>query len=295
VNTIISGFRQAKPYAQLLGLLFLLIVGFVFATGLQVLMPMVMDGFEPSAIRLMLAEQGLAQLLMFFLPSCIWVWLFCGNGLSYFKVDLRGSKWILGLAAVAMFMLLMPANDWLTYWNDKWDLGPLGQPMRYMTEQSNRIVEQMLMLTGMGDLILQLFVIALIPALCEELFFRGSLQQILIGWFGNKHVAIIVTSVVFSLAHGDIFGFVPRLLLGLLLGYLFYLSGSIVVNVLAHFFNNAIVVICYYLYHQGILIDDPTSPLMMPWHTTVLCTSGSVDLFVVYFAKRQEEGQKRKK
>jgi membrane protease YdiL (CAAX protease family) len=74
--------------------------------------------------------------------------------------------------------------------------------------------------------------------------------------------------------------------MGVVLGYLFICSGSILVNVCAHFFNNAIVVVLYLFYHKGIISVAPTDPLSMPWHVVVLCTVGALLLFVVYFAKK---------
>lgn len=289
MSTIVSSFRESKPFSQMVGLLFFLILGFLFATGLMVLCPVDMEAVAPGRIRQMLWVQGGQQLLMFLMPACVWAWVYQGNAMRYLKVDMRGRKWLQGLVAMVLLLLLMPINDWVTYWNAAWNLGPLEETMRQMTEQSTRIVGKMLSLTGVGDFALQLLVVALVPALCEEVFFRGCLQQVLGRWFGNGHVAIAVTAIIFSLAHGDIYGFVPRLLLGWLLGYLFYLSGSMVVNVMAHFFNNAVVVIFYYLFHQGHYWADPTASMMIPLATTALCTLAACVLFKMYFVNREEK------
>ena len=117
-------------------------------------------------------------------------------------------------------MLLLPINDWLTAWNDQWNLGSYEDSARHITELSKMVVDRMLSLTQPADLLLQLLVIALIPAVCEELFFRGALQQILRQWFDNGYVAIAVTALIFSLVHGDVYGLVPRFVLGLLLFFL---------------------------------------------------------------------------
>ena len=87
---------------------------------------------------------------------------------------------------------------------------------------------------------------ALIPAVSEEFIFRGAIQQTCAKWFDNHHIASIVTAAVFSLIHFDLFNFIPRFIMGIVLGYLFYFSGSIWTSVCVHFFNNGVIVVMYY-------------------------------------------------
>ena len=285
-------FRDSKPFPHLVGLLFLFLIGFIIASGLQMLLPVGND--SPSSIRLNLIVQCVAQLLIFGLPAVLFVLLYKGNAASYLNLDFQGRKWITAGVAMVIFLLLVPVNDWITWWNDQWSLGPLETAMRRLSDASKDAIAQMLSLTSVGDLLLQLFVVALIPAVCEELFFRGALQQILRQWFCNVHVAIVVTAVIFTVAHGDIYGLVPRFVLGLLLGYMFYLSGSLLVNVSAHFFNNALIVILYYLYNKGVLATSPEVPFRMPWLTTLLCTLAAVTLFALYFLSKGKKTPQKK-
>lgn len=287
MKTIFKYFRDAKPLAQAVGLCFLLVLGFIFASGIQMVMPAVIDG--EGAIRLTLVTNLVSQLAMFLLPALLFAWVFHGSAQEYFRFDFSGRKWVQALVAVVILVLLVPINDWITWWNDRWNLGSLEESIRGVADQSKAMIDKMLSLTGPGDFVFQLLVVAFIPALCEEIFFRGSFQQVMQKWTGNPHVAIAVTSLLFSLAHGDLYGFVPRLFLGMVLGYLFYLSGSIIVNICVHFFNNAIVVLMYLLYHKGVLLAPPDAPLLMPWITVVICTLASVCLFVQYFVKQPKK------
>ena len=281
MNNLSLFFRDSKPISQLLGLFFLLLLGFILSMGLQLLSPADFD--SPAGIRMSLLLQCLSQLLVFFTPAVLFVILFKGDTCQYLQLDFHGSKWGLALVAMVIFFLLTPVNDWLTWWNEQWDFGSMEETLRRLSDTSKEAVVKMLSLTSVGDLLLQLFVVALIPAVCEELFFRGALQQIFHQCFGNKHVAIFVTALVFTLAHGDMYGLVPRFVLGLLLGYLFVLSGSIIVNICAHFFNNAIVVVLFFLYHKGVIAFDPSMPLGATWLTTLLCTLAAAALFGLYF------------
>ena len=277
-------FRDVKPFSKLLGLFFLFFVGFVLATGLNNIYPP--SFVTPTAIRWSMMRQALSQLMMFLIPAVLFSMLFYDSASPFLKLRFEAIHWKLSLVAVVILVLLVPLNDWLTWWNDKWDLGVFEAEMRKMTQMSKDMVGEMLSLTNPADLLLQIFVVALVPAVCEELFFRGALQQLLQEWFRNAHVAVIVASLIFSLVHGDIYGFVPRFFLGVLLGYLFLQSGSLLVNVCAHFFNNALIVVLFFLYNKGEISTSPDIPLQMSWFTTLVCTLSAVALFALYFAKK---------
>ena len=280
-------FEGLKPFSQLVGLCVMLLFGFLIATGLQLLVPI--DMSTNGGIRLALVMQCVSQLLMFMLPALMFSWMYQGSAVNVLCLHFRGRHWLLALVAVITLMLLLPALDWVTYWNEAWDLGSLDKPLRDIADQLQEQEGQMLSLVSAPDLVLQLIVVALVPAVCEELFFRGAMQQILQHWFGNVHVAIIVTALIFSLAHGDVFGLVPRFLLGVLLGYMFYRSGSLLVNACVHFVNNAIVIALYYLYHAGVLHFIPSEPMQLPWYPTAMSLLGAVLLIYVYFIPKKEK------
>jgi len=117
-------------------------------------------------------------------------------------------------------------------------------------------------------LIYNLLLMALLPALSEETLFRGTLQQMMykgtssISTSNNspntkQHVAVWVSAILFSAIHFQFYGFVPRMLLGVLFGYLLLWSGSLWLPILAHFTNNAMAVILYNIYYmQGKNVDE---------------------------------------
>jgi len=108
-------------------------------------------------------------------------------------------------------------------------------------------------------LLINLLVMGLVAALSEELFFRGILQQIFIKNKINAHVAIILTAVLFSAFHLQFFGFLPRLFLGLVLGYLYYITQNLWVPITAHFLNNAFAVVSVHLFSDEIA-SAPAQP-----------------------------------
>jgi len=113
-------------------------------------------------------------------------------------------------------------------------------------EETNGLISLLATSDTIGLMFLNVFIIAVLPAICEELVFRGVLQRIFYGFFRSQHAAIWVTSILFSFIHLQFYGFVPRVILGLSFGYLYYWSGTLWLPILAHFVNNAVPVIAGY-------------------------------------------------
>lgn len=284
-------YSNIKPFGQLLWLAFVFLMLLIITSGITLVLPYL--GVDISSIPVQMILQGLTQVLTFFLSPVVVMAFVQEEGWRYFRFRLAGRYWRKGGVAFVMVLLLVPVIDWLTVWNEGWSLGGgvLEAAMRKMTQLSEHLIEQFLSLQGVGGLVLNVLVLALIPAVCEELFFRGGVQQILQRWFkGNAHLAVWVTAVFFSLCHGDIFGFVPRLLLGVVLGYLFVYSGSLLVNVCAHFANNVLIVLLSYGFQTGLTQTSVMDPIQAPWLLTVLCAIGAGLLFYLYIWKKEESG-----
>jgi len=128
--------------------------------------------------------------------------------------------------------------------------------MREMEDQGAVTTEAILKMKTWGQFFINLTVIAIVPAICEELIFRGGLQRVFLRLIKNPHVAIWLSAIVFSTIHFQFFGFVPRLLLGAAFGYIYFWTGSIWYTVFAHFLNNAYAVaVAYYLQLNNMPID----------------------------------------
>lgn len=116
------------------------------------------------------------------------------------------------------------------------------------TEQAaNESMELVIGNGSIGSLIVGLLLIGVMAGFSEELFFRGSLQQIIKSTPLNGHIAVWLTAFIFSAVHMQFFGFVPRMLLGAFFGYLAWWSGSLWFAVAAHVFNNSIAFIAIWL------------------------------------------------
>jgi membrane protease YdiL (CAAX protease family) len=111
---------------------------------------------------------------------------------------------------------------------------------------ASRLTDLLITSSGALTLTLNIIILAIVPALSEELLFRGVLQQIMNRLLRSSHAGIWVTAIIFSSIHLQFFGFLPRLVLGLVFGYLFYWTGNLWYSIAAHFVNNLIPVIISY-------------------------------------------------
>lgn len=244
-------------------------------------------GVDIKSRPVLMWSQGITQLLTFLVPVLLMTLIYYrGRQREYYRLDFSGPKWGNAFAGVVVLLLLLPAIDWFTVWNDSWNLGRVGEMLRSLQNMTEGVVEQMMSTSTVGGLLVNLLVVALIPAVCEEVFFRAGIQNLLQRWFKNGHAAIWVTALIFSLVHGEVFSFMPRFLIGAVLGYLYVCSGSILPNMLAHFVNNAIVVVVYWLVARGVLDIDPEAPLAVGETLTACCTLAAIAVFGVTFGKK---------
>lgn len=239
-----------------------------------------LGGYGGEALNLLAS-----QVLVFALPLLLVGWMHHrGEQRDFFRFRFGGRYWKMGLYGVLVALLLVPLNDWLTVWNDGLhfpdSLSRFEDLLRRTGEQSQSMLLSFL---GGTPLPLTLLCAAVAPAVCEELFFRAGVQTLVRRWLGSRHAAVWITAAVFSLAHFEVFAFLPRFLLGALLGYVYEYGGSIVVNALVHFVNNALVVVAYHFYVRGCSGLDPVEPLGLDWTLTLCCTVAAVALFVVLF------------
>lgn len=277
--------KSTHPLMQLLVML-------AIALGMLLISSIISVPFlltDASSRPVMLVVQSLTQLLTFLVPVVLMTVIYYRTSMrEYYSLNFSGRYWYYALTGAVVTLLLLPAIDWLTTWNDSWNLGRVGELLRSVQNQTEGIMKDILSTDTVWGLIGNLLVVALIPAVSEEVFFRAGFQNLIQKWVKNPHVAIWITALIFSLAHGEVFSFMPRFVLGALLGYLYVYGGSLLPNMVAHFVNNAIVVVLYWLVARGVLDIDPEAPLALDWSLTVCCTVAALVLFVVTFLRGEK-------
>ena len=155
-------------------------------------------------------------------------------------------------------------------------------------DQANYLIDQVLPSANFGILMLNICVIAVLPALGEELIFRGVFQKILTDLFKSGHLAIWVTAFIFSALHFQFFGFIPRFILGLIFGYLFFWSGTIWLPVISHFVNNAFPVILTYTKGLEKVNTQPDFPL---WQQAIFLPLPIIISLVILFYFRNNKNK----
>jgi membrane protease YdiL (CAAX protease family) len=212
----------------------------------------------------------------------------------YFAPQPLTSAWW-PLVASSLIICAVPLISVLTTWNASVHLPTnwqgLEQWARVTETQGQQLIQILTQFRSFSQLLVALLVMALIPAVAEELIFRGVMQRLVVRWLGSPHASIWLTAALFSALHVQFFGFVPRFLLGVLLGYLYAWSGNILVSIAAHFTQNAGQLLLLWLAQKGYIAVrfNPDALQAWPWPTVLvssLLTTGIFYFLYQRFANR---------
>lgn len=246
---------EIAPFRQLLILLGLACMGILLAGLSSFFMITLTPGASMESISagnkefLEIAKwmQAIGTFFLFALPALLFN-LFLRPRKDFFNFK-RKRPALLWTLAILMAFCAIAATDLFSSLNQWIPLSPhLRKVFQAQESAYNEQMLHMLDLDSLGNYLISLILIALLPALFEELFFRGTLQQVFLKWFKKPFWAILVTSIIFSAIHMSYFGFLPRVFLGMLMGYVFYYGKNIWLNIIIHFINNAVVVTMLYLW-----------------------------------------------
>jgi len=266
-------FQNSPPYAKLLitvgvVILFLLLSSvislilsiLIFHIDFSTLSDPLGNITKPGVLPALNLIQVISAIGGFILPPFLLAFLFSSNIFDFLKLNRKTLVSSMVLVVIMIFVMT-PFINWLMELNGRMVLPKfmhgIEEWMRKSEDQNGELTKYFLDMHTIKDLLFNLFMVGLIPAIGEELVFRGVIQRLFGEWFKNKHIAIFVTAAIFSAFHMQFYGFVPRMLLGVVLGYLFVWSGSLWLPMLGHFVNNAAAVIMAYLFSNEISKLDP--------------------------------------
>lgn len=283
-------FAQSKPFSLFLITVFVAIFMMLFAVASFALL-MVTIGLSDfsSNVFLTLFAQAYQSLFVFFLTSFLCAYIFDKKPVQYLHLYSH-AQWHSYLYVILSMFLLIPTINVLAQWNANLHLPNCLQFVEtWMAKQedlASGVTKFLLSGNSISSLIISLFVMSILPAVGEELLFRGVLQNIMISWTKNVHVAIWVVAFIFGVIHIQFFGLVPRVLLGAFFGYLLLWGKTVWLPILAHFLNNAVSVIFYMLKNNHkISFDIDTLGTGETFYVTII----GVVLFLAmtYFAFRK--------
>ena len=293
---------QRHPFISLLLLLLLMLAGAITFTLLAFIAVIAIYGMKEmmnastgatSSIEIIKLLQLFISTGMFIVPAVFFARLESKNWTDYLK--LRSFPIVLLLIAVLIMLSSGPMLELSSELNKSMKLPgflkDLEQWMQNKELQMAIMTKQLLKMNSIGVLLFNLIMLAVIPAIGEELIFRGCLQKIFARWSGNKHIAIWVTAIIFSAIHVQFYGFLPRMLLGALFGYLLIWSGTVWIPILAHFMNNAVAVVTAYVYQrQGISLDKLDRPDPVAFYIYVVSFLACVALLWTFYTTSLKYG-----
>ncbi len=245
---------------------------------------------DPSTTFALKWLQFMQSLAMFLLPALCVAFLHTDNAFSWLHLD-KSMSWRTALFAVVIMLCAIPAINLLSHINQQMVLPSflhsLEDFMRTQEDAANRLIEQFMQDDTVWGLLINLGLMALLPALCEEITFRGMLQSLLTPadqdssslprLAPRQHLVIWLVAAIFSFVHFQFYGFVPRMLMGAMFGYMVAWTGSLWVPMLMHFVNNGATVLSYFYMHTHHL--DPDSLDSIGISSTLWL--GILSLFVV--------------
>ncbi len=200
------------------------------------------DMLKPENANAALVMQAISAVFAFFLPAVVFAWICFRNSWFFLGFKEKINPKLL-LIVLLIVVCTMPLISLLGELNKAIPLSAVRRAkFDAMEKKYNDLVMAMVQLKTWGQYFISLIIIAVLPAITEEVLFRGSLQNMLTRWLKSPWAAILITSVLFSAIHFSWYGFLARVSLGVVLGIIFFQTKNIWLSILAHFLNNGIVV-----------------------------------------------------
>ena len=227
---------------------FLILLG-LFCVGLLGTLCILKIIFLLSNVRniaaIMIITEFVQDIFVFALPAFLFAKIFAQEK-NYFQFHAQSPR-VLWLLAIVIAFAAIPVSDFFGQINE-WIPIPKSWAVFFKTLEDaySSDIAAILNFKNFGSFLFSIALIALLPAVTEELFFRGALQQVMLKWTGKVFPAILITAIIFSAIHGSYYGFLGRALLGVVLGYVYYYGKNIWLNMLIHFINNAVALIALY-------------------------------------------------
>ena len=254
--------------------------------------PNMLEASDPvTAIRI---TQMLTTIGAFLIPALLFA--YCQDQMWFnYNAANRKPPYSMTNIVLILSITLLPIVGVLSAFNQNImpQEGAVAEFMRNMEEAANHILELVTRQHTTWDLIANLLIFAVLAGVCEEFFFQGALQPLMMKWTKNPHIGILITALIFSALHFQFYGFIPRFVLGVYLGYLFFWSRSLWLPILAHVLHNALsILIDYTLQGRGIDTDNlQFTDVRGSIPTAISCTLVSA-MAIVYLWRTYRDGIK---
>lgn len=289
-------FYNSPPAVKLLLSVIIIISGFVFFYFLSVLFAIPLFGLSLNEVLIwysgdlpaknvdvMRYFQVVQSVGMFLIPPFIIAALISKNSWKYLMINKKPLLTSV-LFVVLSIIIAVPLIDFLARINAGMDLpeflSGVEEGMKELEESAKNITERFLSDLSLPGFILNIIIIGVLPAIGEELVFRGIFQRLFTDWTRNAHIGILLSAFFFSAIHFQFYGFLPRFFLGVYFGYLLFWSRSLWIPVIAHFINNFAAIVYYFYYHKQEIPEDIEETGQSTDSAYLLITS--VVIFIVF-------------
>lgn len=252
--------------------------------------PIMLEASDPvTAIRI---SQTFVTIGTFLIPSLLFAYCQNRQWFDYNAANRRPPQSMINMVLI-LSMTLLPVVGMLSSFNQNImpQEGTIAEFMRNLEEAANDILKLVTSQRSSWDLISNIMVFAVLAGICEEFLFQGALQPLMMKWTKNPHVGILLTAFIFSVLHFQFYGFIPRFMLGVYLGYLFYWSRSLWLPILAHILHNALsILIDFTLQGRGIDTDNMQfTDVHGSIPVTIACTLASAMAIVYIWRTYKDE------
>jgi len=291
INILTPFFSNKSFCTQLFWLLLFVIGGMTIFSSLSILIVELCNADSNSKFYLYVI-QTVGSFGIYFVPATLFSYCVSKKWFSYNAADKTAPPQLVGYVLI-LSLLILPVIACLGYLNEQISLPESMQKieiwMREMEEKAKILTLTLTANSNILILFLNLVLMAVCPALFEEFLFRGTIQPFFTKWFANKPVAIITTAFIFSAIHLQFYGFIPRFLLGIYLGYLFVWGKSLWLPIIAHFMHNALSLILDYVAQQrSIDLETITPNQIKEFYPIVLFCTFCVSFLLYYTWKKSK-------
>ncbi|MGE7773251.1 CPBP family intramembrane glutamic endopeptidase [Chitinophaga sp. NPDC101104] len=269
--------RKASPFGQLAILLGLMSVCYLgYSVVMLMVFPAISGGYTvmhaqdpavmaiPSVASAFRIMQFFYTFWLFLVPGFLFAWAMGRPG------QFLGLKRNIPFLQLILALLILLCSLQLVAASAEWNKAiPLPQRFHDMEKMQEKLTKYLVQMDDSWSLVRNLFLMALMPAIAEEVFFRGCMQPLIQKLLRNAWLGVIVTAILFSAFHFQFLTFLPRVVLGFAIGAVFLVTGNLWLAIAAHFLNNGMQVVLFYLYQNKLISKDPSADETVPLYLAI--------------------------
>lgn len=262
----------------------------IFGIDLNVISGDIANYSDPENLPVIKFFQIVQSIGLFIIPPFILAYLFHGNIKQYLYLDQVPGMTITGILLLTLFFsapvvnFLAEINEFL---NLPDSLSGIENWMKKSEKNARDLTELFLRGESLKDLMLSLFMVAILPAIGEELIFRGIFQRLFTDLLRNKHMGILFSATLFSAFHLQFYGFLPRLFLGVYFGYILLWSKNMWYPIIAHFINNALAIFVYFFAYGKQIQEEVEQVGTTDHYFYLLPVSVLIFIFLIWQLRQQ--------